>query len=63
MWTTRSAGSWPRWNGRTVSERPDQYDPQRTILGDGQERRLHDGLSSSTARWSVVVAADPDGAA
>ncbi|MGH3327854.1 MAG: alkaline phosphatase D family protein [Streptomycetales bacterium] len=33
---------------------PGSLDPDRTILGDEQERWLYDGLASSPARWNVL---------
>ncbi|MGD7705217.1 alkaline phosphatase D family protein [Microlunatus sp. Y2014] len=34
---------------------PPALDPDRTILGDQQERWLHDGLRTSTAQWNVLA--------
>jgi alkaline phosphatase D len=34
---------------------PSRLEPQRTLLGSGQENWLYAGLSSSSARWNIVA--------
>lgn len=45
-------------DGRQYRDRPptadNRYDPERTMLGETQERWLHEKLQGSTARWNVI---------
>ncbi|MGW4489321.1 alkaline phosphatase D family protein [Amycolatopsis sp. NPDC004368] len=45
-----------KWTAKTAvgGYAPGALDPNRTILGDAQEKWLQDGLASSTARWNII---------
>src|SRR5262245_8439234 len=52
---TRQYRSAQACGGGTKANCPEATEPQRTMLGDKQERWLYDGFKSAKARWTVLA--------